>query len=877
MLPGDLVTIGTAVDTARMYVLDEDKHHSAEGTRGEIYIAGVQVLQAYVNSPTQTAGRVLPDPWHVGERMYRTGDYGMQGRDGRVVYIGRMDRQVKIRGSRVELSGVEQAILSGPADEGIAQCAVIAIHGTLVAFVTLDDNHEGSNEQRISHLRDRLTETLLPAWVPQIILPLAEFPRSVNGKADTRALESAYASKVASHQLSAAPVTSQNSRNCHIRDELAAEWCRILQLEPETRLQDSDDFVSLGGHSVLLMLLAARLSSTLGVDIPVRQLLPTPLFQGQVDLIRQLLGQPKPDEDNSRQEEGWPRTLSAEDLTELEKQVWLQCQVATNPAAFNIAVVLELSDTVDLGNLADSLDAALAFDPVLRSSFFEGPGGPRRRLRESAPKVSQVTELDLDAEASRPFDLENDELIRVYLVAATSLQPRLAIVTSHVIADMGTLQSLLQLTSTAYAGIPTASNTAKDQRPIHLDSDRWTKRPCPEAQAFWKEYLRGHGYDAHRPPLLPLSVPSLGTFQGTSRTYQFGGELVVSLNALVRRLGITHHQLALATAALTVQWLSHKTGNGKDHINDIVLGAPSGGRSSPAERQALGQFLDRLPVRVRLHEHDEADTSGGGISNNVTTTTLLARVRESARAALANAIPFSDILSVLGYPHGTLRHPLFDCMVTFHTRGAGLEKWLELPGGATAAPVFVRDVAKFPLMLEWFELDADHGDRWLLHVEMQDCEHNDGDAAIVDSVRDALEMVLRAVADECSLVELRARLDTLPLPAFKLPATVNGGCDGYGVDVSLLGSGSHSSSVVELAARIREEMVACLGDTSLDNNIQTQGMHISLDTSFFDAGADSAATILLRHRLRERLEVEVSARDIFAARSPLNLAQHIGR
>jgi acyl carrier protein len=72
-------------------------------------------------------------------------------------------------------------------------------------------------------------------------------------------------------------------------------------------------------------------------------------------------------------------------------------------------------------------------------------------------------------------------------------------------------------------------------------------------------------------------------------------------------------------------------------------------------------------------------------------------------------------------------------------------------------------------------------------------------------------------------------------------------------------------------------MVACLADTGPDTNIQTQDIHISLHTSFFEAGADSNATIVLRHRLRERLGIEVSTRDIFVARSPLNLAQHVCR
>lgn len=890
MIPGDRVTVGTALETARMYVLDQEQRPSPDGIRGEIYLAGVQVLRGYVNSPTQTAESILPDPWYDGERMYRTGDYGMRGRDGRVVYIGRIDRQVKIRGSRVELSGVEQAILSGPADERIAQCAAIAIHGTLVAFVTLDNGHHDSEEVRLILLRKRLAETLLPSSVPQIILPLVEFPRNANGKTDTRALEAAYASKVASHRSSVPSVTSHNSSSSsHMKGELAAEWRQILQLEHDMQIEDSDDFISLGGHSVLVMLLAARLTSRFGVDIPVRQLLPASSFQDQADLIRALVSRPIADDARNGPEGISHETLTTEDVTELERQVWFQYQVATLPAAFNIAAVLDLQGTVDLARLVDFLDMALASDPVLRSNFVEGPGGPRRRLRESAPHVNQVTELDLDAEASRPFDLENDELFRVYLIVPrdtidATFGARLAIVTSHVIADMGTLQGLLQLTSNAYAGTATTNIATNQQLLNHLNSDRWTKRPSLEAQMFWKEYLRGHECGTHKPPLLPLSPSSLpATFQGTSRTYEFSGELVFSLNVLIRRLGVTHHQLALAAAALTLQWLSQSIG--VEH-NDIVLGAPNAGRPSPADHQALGQFLDRLPVRVKLHNvcndnDNNGDKSGRGNSfGTATTTTVLTRVRDSARTALANAIPFSDILSALGYPRGDLRHPLFECMVTFHKRSAGLANWLQLPGGGvtSAAPVFVRDAAKFPLMLEWFELDTDDAgagydsDRWMLHVELQG-PGDDDDVATIAVVRDALGIVLRAVADECSLAELRARLDGLPLlPASRmLPGTVNGGGDYEGVarSGSDSGPGHLPPAVVELATKIRAEMVACLGETNTGTSIQ-----MSLDTSLFEAGADSNAAIVLRHRLRQNVGVEVSARDIFAAQSPLKLAQH---
>lgn len=105
---------------------------------------------------------------------------------------------------------------------------------------------------------------------------------------------------------------------------MAAEWRQIPQLEHDMQVQDSDDFVCLGGHSVLVTLLAVWLTSEFPVDILVRHLLPASSFEGQVNLIRHLLTRPNVDDASNQREKGLRATLATEDLTELERQVWFQ-------------------------------------------------------------------------------------------------------------------------------------------------------------------------------------------------------------------------------------------------------------------------------------------------------------------------------------------------------------------------------------------------------------------------------------------------------------------------------------------------------------------------------------------------------------------------
>lgn len=831
------------MNTVRVYILDEKQCPVAPGARGEVFVAGVQVLRDYINAPEQGARNILPDPWHPGERMYRSGDSGSINRDGRLALYGRMDRLVKLRGFRVELAGVEQAITSGPADEGISHCAVIVVKGSLIAYVSFDTSQRVGNlskDDRIDRLRGRLQDQLLASSVPHDIVPLDSFPLTCNGKVDTGALEVYYCSHLnvtVEGVSSQEPSTLQNG----IVHKLADEWCQVLQLSTETQFQESSDFFKLGGHSVSIMLLATRLTTAFGKKITVRELLPCPNFKDQVEMIKRLLEvDQSPHDDEVQMATSAP--LRTEELTEIEKQVWFQNQVATTVTAFNIIRVLQLDGEIDIDKLSHSLNAVLAMDPIFRSNIVERSSGPIRILRDSTPVVQEIDDLDMDQVVNHRFDLARDALIQVYLIRHSPERGEqnsvtLVILTSHVIADLGSLQNFLRLTSLAYSG----SILTPLDRPKHLDSNLWSRQRSTAEQRFWTKYLEGHSYSDNRLPLLHRSSDTLplATFQGTSRTLDFQGELVVTLNSLVRRLGITHHQMALAAAALLLQWFSAE--------DDFILGAPNSGRTTLDEQEALGQFLDRLPVRVTKKDFGmETDTD--------TTTSVLTRVRDSSLRALSNAIPFNTIVQALGFPSGGLQHPLFECMVTFHPRSAGLDNYLQLPGCKVTVSTPFPQGAKFPLMLEWFEVTPD---QWSLHIEHDTCYLP---PTTIDMMIRALDTILRSIADECPMNELHERLAALDSTALDVESSASSSSR-----VSSNRSVGHSQSVEEIALSIQEEMQASLG---------TGSGTLSPNTSFFSAGADSEAVVTLRHRM-QKLGLDIPVRSIFLAQSPTKLAEHV--
>lgn len=177
------IPIGRPVPGYRAYVLDARLRPVPPGVPGEIHLGGPGVARGYHRRAALTAERFLPDPFEPGGRLYRTGDRGRWGEDGRLRILGRVDHQVKVRGFRIELGEIETAVRRHPA---VTDCAVL-LRGEdaverLVAFVVLGAGATSSE------LREKLAETLPGPMRPDHIAVLPELPRTPGGKVDALAL-----------------------------------------------------------------------------------------------------------------------------------------------------------------------------------------------------------------------------------------------------------------------------------------------------------------------------------------------------------------------------------------------------------------------------------------------------------------------------------------------------------------------------------------------------------------------------------------------------------------------------------------------------------------------------------------------------------------
>ena len=265
-LSAAVLPIGRPLPNYRAYILDGQLQPVGVGIPGELFLGGDSLARGYVNAPELNAERFLQDPYSSveGARMYRTGDRAQWRADGEIEFLGRVDKQIKIRGHRIELGEIEAALLLHPA---ISRVAVIADNQQsgntrLIGYIVL---HPGSEEPEPQYLRDHLALHLPEYMIPSAFCTLPDLPLTANGKLDTKALP-----KVAAERSEAVPFVAPSSAT-----EVALQriWQHILSVQP---IGIHDNFFALGGHSLAAMRLINACNSHFKLNLQLRVLFDAP-------------------------------------------------------------------------------------------------------------------------------------------------------------------------------------------------------------------------------------------------------------------------------------------------------------------------------------------------------------------------------------------------------------------------------------------------------------------------------------------------------------------------------------------------------------------------------------------------------------------------
>lgn len=598
----DFASIGRPIRNNQAYIVDKHINPVPIGVTGELCIAGDGVGAGYLNRPELTAEKFIDNPFGEG-KLYKTGDLAYWREDGNIVYVGRNDFQVKLRGLRIELGEIENALQEV---EGISQAAVVvrkneAERQFICAFYTGQETDGKS-------LRAAIGKRLPKYMLPHSFTHLEAMPLTSSGKVSRKALPEVDLSSIAAVVEYAAPKSEHEIALC-----TAVQT--VLHIE---KAGTSGNFFDLGGDSLKAIELIAALEQA-GYSTEVRTVF-------EVDTLGELAERLTTAETNQA------AVIPNGPIPATDAQVRVYtAQAMAGGTTYNVPYAFRV-EQLDPAKLQAAISGLVERHENLRTRFENKDGQVMQVVDDSVICVVETLDSEDISDFVRPFDLEAAPLLRVGYYQNTVM-----IDMHHIITDGGSMPVFLRELNELYMG------RALGREPAQYREFAVQSRDHTQAEKYWLSAF------SDEPPVLEMNTdyPRQGkqTFSGAALYKELPGSLHEQICKKCRTIGITPY--AFYTGAFYVL-LSKFSGN-----EDIVVGVPASGRSGKF-LATIGMFVNTLALRGR----PEGDK---------TVLAFLREIREMTVQALDNQeYPYGKLVKKLNV-HTENRNPLFDIMFAYQS------------------------------------------------------------------------------------------------------------------------------------------------------------------------------------------------------------------
>jgi amino acid adenylation domain-containing protein len=687
--PGDwpgIVPIGRPISNTRVYILDKHLQPVPVGVAGEVFIGGEGLARGYVSRAELTAERFIADPFGAspGARLYKSGDMARHLSDGVIVFLGRADSQVKVRGFRIEMEEIELALRQ---HQNIGEAVVVAQEDArgrkrLIAYLVTEPEGRVSSSELRGHLREHLPEYMIPS----IFVHLEKLPVTPTGKVDRRALVAADQPCYESEEGYFAP------RN-PIEAALAELWAEVLGVD---RVGISDNFFDFGGHSLLATQLMARISRVFTAELALRNLFENPTIADLAPRLEEALKLgPAAKAPPLCRVSGRHFPLSFP-----QQRLWFLDQLEPASPAYNIATAIKLDGKLNVTAIESTLGELLRRHGVLRTRFAMIDGHAAQIVEE--PQRAHINPLPLidlrdfersereretrkiaNEEASREFDLQRAPLFRAGLVMPGPEDHVLLMSVHHIVGDGWSIGVIAKEIAALYAFYSQGRPSPLEELAVqYADFAHWqrswfTGDVLAAQTRYWREQLRGAA-------VLDLPTnrarPAVRSLRGARKHIEISEDLATPLKQLSRIQGTTLFMTLLGGLKLLLYRYSGQ--------EDLSVGIPVAGRQQAATEDLVGFFVNTLVLRSDL-------------SGEPTFQELLERVRETALKAYAHQdLPFEQLVEELQTPRDLSHTPLFQVMFVFQNAP---DCDLKLPGLSASILQLQNDTAKFDLTLSLSE------------------------------------------------------------------------------------------------------------------------------------------------------------------------------
>ncbi|MFD8251187.1 non-ribosomal peptide synthetase [Streptomyces werraensis] len=708
-------TIGGPLPGTEAHVLDAALRPVPPGGEGELYVGGDGLARGYLNRPGLTATRFVAHPFGpAGARLYRTGDRVRRRDDGELEFLGRADRQVKVRGFRIEPGEIEAALTRDPQ----VREAVVVVRdqdpgrGRLIGYVTPAAPARRPGPAR---LRAALAAALPAHMVPSAIVVLDALPLTPQNKIDLRALPAPGAAPAERH---VAPRTDGERT-------LAAIWADVLGVDT---VGIDDDFFDLGGDSILAARVLTRVREVSGARLTLRDVFTARTVSALAPLTAEPSAAPPEPIPAAPRSEPVP-------LSSAQRRLWFLDDLTDGGTEYNTGVALRLRGPLDTPALERALHRLAARHDSLRTTFatVDGQGvqlvAPEPDLPLRTADLGHVpddrrdstVERLLTEELRRPHDLTSGPLTRALLVRRAPEDHVLLLAQHHIVTDgwsVGVLtRDLAALYRAEAAGEP---DGLPEQAVQYPDFALWERGRHPsdahaDDLAYWRRHLAGL-QQLELPTDRPR--PAVRTTAGAAHRQDVPRHLVDRLRQLAAGRDTTVFTVFAAAAAVLFARYSGQ--------RDVAFGTVTNGRDRRELEDVTGFFANTVVLR-------------GEVDDAVTVDRFVQSMRATVLDAFSHdGVPFDRVVEELAPPRDPSRTPLVQALVVQQAAPARPPVAAGLRIDDHPLP---RPAARFDLVLE-FAPRADGGHELTV-------EYNTDlfDAATVARMARQLHHLLEGMAD----------------------------------------------------------------------------------------------------------------------------------
>lgn len=593
---GGPAPVGWPARGMEVVLFDENGRDLDGVATGEVVVRGRHLSPGYWRDPESTAARFSGEG---AQRIYRTGDLAHRRADGRLVFAGRRDDRLKVRGTRVEPIEVELALGALPEVEravvlGSEEGSTAATR--LVAYVCF----RGGAELSATALRQRLRHVLPDPLLPSEIVRLDELPLTAHGKIDRAALRrAALAGERGSRSAGDANLVTATE------EELAEAWRDALGIPEVSR---RDDFFLLGGDSLVAAIVAAGVFECHGVALDLRDFADHPILGDLAAVIDERVGQPA--RLDAPQIVRVPRDRPLP-MSFAQERVWRYSRAPAASTGYLVAMRNRIEGRLNVDLLAKSMEYVERRHEMLRTTFEKRKRSLVQIVHPPAPVDLPVIDLrahpEPEIEVERalaallrdPWDLGRRPLLRYRLVRLSDEEHVLLRVSHHILSDGWAWRVYLREIGLVYEALDRGEPPPlPTEETLHYgDYAAWQRRVLDPGGAsyrdlvtWWKEQLSG------RPAAIALPFArrmraSVAPLEEGFLWWGLDEAVSTRLRTLEREARTTHYVVRLAAFAAL---LAARTGQ-----SDFVIGAYVSNRARPESQRMFGFFVNLVPLRFR--------------------------------------------------------------------------------------------------------------------------------------------------------------------------------------------------------------------------------------------------------------------------------------